>query len=130
MYNLRSKINQVPNMTLDSLLTIIKESSNSIEFADTMTVIESYYHFTPTQFNNGNSINLAGENNGSCKIFAFGQLNNLSEIQTLSCFGAYYHEHVLKNPKGVDHQNIRNFMISGWQGIRFNGTALLEKETL
>ena len=127
MYNLRSKINQVPNMTLDSLLTIIKESSNSIEFTDTMTVIESYYHFTPTQFNNGNFINLTGENNGSCKIFAFGQLNNLSEIQTLSCFGAYYHDHVLKNPKSDDHQNIRNFMISGWQGIRFNGTPLLEK---
>ena len=117
-------------MTLNTLLTAITKSPNDIEFADTMTVIESYYHFTPTQFKNGKSINLAGENNGSCKIFAFGQLNNLSEIQTLSCFGAYYHEHVLKNPKGVDHQNIRNFMISGWQGIRFNGTALLEKATL
>ena len=117
-------------MTLDTFLTIIIELPNSIEFTDTMTVIESYYHFTQTQFNNVNSINFAGENNGSCKIFAFGQLNNLSEIQTLSCFGAYYHEHVLKNPNGVDHQNIRNFMISGWQGIRYSGSALLEKETL
>ena len=117
-------------MTLDTLLTTLTVSPNSIKFADTMTVIESYYNFTPTQFINGKSLNLAGENNGSCKIFAFGQLNNLSEIQTLSCFGAYYHIHVLKNPKGDDHQNIRNFMISGWQGISFNGIALLEKETV
>ena len=127
MYNLHSRINQATTMTLDTLLAAIIESPMSISFTDTMTVIEKYYNFTPTQFSNGDLINLAGQNNGSCKIFAFGRLNNLSEIQTLSCFGSYYHDHVLNHPNGDDHQNIRNFIISGWQGISFNNLALLKK---
>ena len=114
-------------MTLDTLLAAIIESPMSISFTDTMTVIEKHYNFTPTQFSNGDLINLAGQNNGSCKIFAFGLLNNLSEIQTLSCFGSYDHDHVLNHPNGDDHQNIRNFIISGWQGITFNNLALLKK---
>ena len=127
MYNLHSRINQATTMTLDTLLAAIIESPMSISFTDTMTVIEKHYNFTPTQFSNGDLINLAGQNNGSCKIFAFGRLNNLSEIPTLSCFGSYYHDHVLNHPNGADHQNIRNFIISGLQGITFNNLALLKK---
>ena len=52
------------------------------------------------------------------------KLQNLSEEATLACFGAYYYEDVLKNPNGTDHQNIRNFMKTGWDGIAFYGSAI------
>ena len=47
--------------------------------------------------------------------------------QTLYLFGDYYRKDVLENPEGTDHQNIRNFITSGWGGIKFEGTALIEK---
>jgi HopJ type III effector protein len=31
---------------------------------------------------------------------------------------------VLENPEATNHQNIRNFMKTGWAGISFEGTAL------
>jgi hypothetical protein len=100
------------------------EQPNTIEFVDTMTIIENNYLFTPTPFTNGQAYNEAGQNNGSCKIFAFGLLHKLSKQQTLACFGSYYRDDVLNNPGGIDHQNIRQFMISNWNNIQFNGDAL------
>ena len=46
----------------------------------------------------------------------------------LACFGSYYFEEVLGNPEGSNHQNIRNFMKTGWNGIKFEGEALSEKK--
>lgn len=109
-------------MELSTFLDKIK-SSEEIDFKDTMTVIDENYSFTPTAFKNGNTANDAGKNSGSCKLFAFAQLNKLTEPETLKCFGAYYND-VLKNPSGDDHQNIRNFITSGWKGISFEGNAL------
>jgi hypothetical protein len=111
-------------MTLTTFLTNIKENPNSVAFADTIAVIEDNYVFTATAFKNGNQQNTAGENSGSCKIFAFAKAQQLSPEETLNCFGTYYTEDVLKNPEGTDHQNIRNFMVSGWNGIAFEGDAL------
>jgi hypothetical protein len=71
-------------------------------------------------------VNESGTNEGSCKIFAFAQLNDLSVEQTLACFGKYYREDVLENPEGNDHGNIRNFMISGWEGVKFSCEALVK----
>jgi hypothetical protein len=48
----------------------------------------------------------------------------LTQAETLACFGTYYFEEVLGDPKGTNHQNIRNFMQSGWNGIQFEGDAL------
>lgn len=111
-------------MTIQTLLNQLKDNPKSISFQDVITVIDTNYQFTPTAFSNGNQINKAGENNGSCKIFAFAKLNQLNELQTLACFGSYYFEDVLQNPAGTDHQNIRNFMEFGWDGIHFEGGAL------
>jgi hypothetical protein len=94
-----------------------------------MALIDSLYEFTPTAFTNGALANDAGQNNGSCKLFSFALLHGLSPQQTLNCFGAYYRDDVLKKPGGTDHQNIRNFMNSGWAGIQFNGSALTPKKT-
>jgi len=43
----------------------------------------------------------------------------LTNEQTLALFGRYYREDVLGNPNGNDHANIRNFMQTGAQGVRF-----------
>lgn len=114
-------------MTIANFLEKLKHTPESITFAETITVIEANYDFTPTAFENGLQHNAAGENSGSCKLFAFAEIQNLSEAETLACFGAYYYEDVLKNPNGTDHQNIRNFMKTGWNGIAFYGSALLLK---
>ncbi|WP_026706083.1 HopJ type III effector protein [Flavobacterium soli] len=114
-------------MTLTAFLKQLQENPKSIAFQDTIQVIEANYDFTPTAFQNGNQYNKAGENNGSCKIFAFAKLQNLSKEATLACFGAYYFEDVLQNPEATDHQNIRNFMQTGWDGIQFEGEALVLK---
>jgi len=111
-------------MELADFLIKLKHQPDKIEFNDTMVMIDNNYHFTPTAFNNGNIKNQANQNNGSCKIFAFGLLHQLSEQQTLACFGAYYRDDVLKNPSGDDHQNIRHFINTGWNNITFSGKPL------
>lgn len=115
------------NMNKDSFLEKLNTTPDSISFQDTMSIIDSYYNFTPTEFKNGDLLNQQDQNNGSCKIFSFAQLNTINEEQTLHCFGDYYRKDVLENPQGDDHQNIRNFMKNGWAGISFTDAALTEK---
>ena len=114
-------------MTIAAFLEKLKQTPTAINFVETIAVIEANYDFTPTAFENGLQHNVAGDNSGSCKLFAFAEIQNLSEAATLACFGAYYFEDVLKNPNATDHQNIRNFMKTGWDGIAFYGTALVLK---
>ncbi len=111
-------------MSLDAFLQKLAATPEAMAFADTIAVIDENYDFQETAFTNGGTENQVGQNNGSCKIFAFGKLNGLSEQQTLHCFGDYYRVDVLKNPEGDDHQNIRNFIKHGWQGVNFAGDAL------
>ncbi|MBD1557476.1 HopJ type III effector protein [Vibrio sp. S9_S30] len=114
-------------MDLQALLTTLSESPDSVQFSDVISVIDSNYEFTPTEFQNGDTMNEAGQNNGSCKIFAFAKIQGLDPKSTLSCFGDFYRKDVLENPEGDDHQNIRNFIQFGWEGIRFQGQALAQK---
>ncbi|MFE3869757.1 HopJ type III effector protein [Flavobacterium sp. ZS1P70] len=114
-------------MSLTTFLEKLKQTPETITFAETIAVIEENYDFTPTSFENGLQHNAAGENSGSCKLFAFAEIQNLSQAETLSCFGVYYYEDVLKNPNGTDHQNIRNFIKTGWDGIAFYGSSLVLK---
>lgn len=109
---------------MEAFLQRLRENPDQIEFADTIAVIDANYVFTPTAFRNGDTHNAAGQNNGSCKIFAFAKLHRLSEAETLACFGRYYRDDVLQHPDASDHQNIRNFMRSGWRGVEFEGEAL------
>lgn len=95
-------------------------------FPDTIEYIDEHYMFTPTVFKNGNQFNLAGENNGSCKLFAYAKQKQLTKQETLELFGQYYQD-VLNTPEGTDHQNIRNFILFGWEGIHFEGVALVKK---
>jgi HopJ type III effector protein len=111
-------------MIITAFLEKLDQTPEVIAFAETIAVIEANYSFTPTTFSNGDQVNNAGENSGSCKLFAFAKLQNLSQSQTLACFGAYYFDEVLGDSEGTNHQNIRNFIKTGWNGIQFQGKAL------
>lgn len=105
----------------------LEKSAEEIQFKDVIAFIDEHYDFTPTKFTNGNTVNEADQNNGSCKVFSFAKLNDLSKEETLNLFGEFYRKDVLQNPEGKDHQNIRNFMEFGWEGISFDGKALTRK---
>ncbi len=113
------------------MITMIAELISSIrkqqaQFTDVLDLINSHYDFTPTAFDNGALHNAAGENSGSCRVFSFAQMHQLSKLDTLLLF-AEHHRVVKANPAGNDHQNIRNFEHYGWSGIVFHGQALKEK---
>lgn len=114
-------------MTLETFLNKLKTTPKDIDFTDTITVIEANYIFTPTAFKNGEFHNNTGENSGSCKLLAFAKLQKLTKEETLTCFGKYYFEEVLNDPNGNGHQNIRNFMKTGLEGLVFDGMPLSEK---
>jgi hypothetical protein len=114
-------------MTLDELLVIIDKQPGKLEFSEVTEIINSYYDFTAVSFRNGDLVNQAGENTGSCKLLAFAQLHELSPSQTLQCFGAFYRVDVLKHPGLDNHPNIRQFIKTGWAGIHFDGSPLMRK---
>jgi hypothetical protein len=113
-------------MTINKLIIQLRRAPTSIEFEQVMQLIGECYDYTMTDFTNGELLNEAGSNQGSCKIFYFAQLNGLSKLETLGLFGAYYRNDVLANPTGTDHGNIRQFMLTGWSGITFTSAALTE----
>ncbi len=112
---------------LEQFFLQLSTEPESISFEQSIQLIDSLYEFTPTSFINGDLQNAAGENNGSCKILAFAALHQLSEPQTLQLFGDYYRVEVMPDVKGTNHQNIRNFMRMGWDGVSFSGQALRGK---
>ena len=112
-------------MTLQTYIAKVNATPETLEFSELMDLIAATYDFTPTEFKNGSVVNLPEQNQGSCKLFAFAKLQGFDQAQTLACFGAYYREDVLQNPDSDNHQNIRNFMTHGWDGIAFKGDALV-----
>ena len=98
----------------------------SLDFEDTMAVIEANYDYTPAAFTNGDVENDAQSNQGSAKILAFALLNQLSDAQTLACFGRYYQD-VLNTPEGSDHGNNRAVMKTGLAGVTLAGDVLTAK---
>jgi hypothetical protein len=109
-------------------------AGETISFSETMAVIADHYQYQPTRFTNGLEddllINEAGNNEGSCKIFAFAQLHQLNKQQTLELFGDYYRIDVLPKSEETSHQNIRNFIKYGWNGINFDKEALTATKNL
>ncbi|OCK43698.1 type III effector [Tenacibaculum soleae] len=114
-------------MTIKEFVTKLKENPKQLIFSETMSVIENNYVFTPTAFKNGDLQNSDAENLGSCKVFSFAVKQQLTKEETLACFGQYYFIDVLENPNGTDHQNIRNFMNTGFEGLVFEDETLVEK---
>ena len=114
-------------MQINAFLTKLNTTPDQIAFAETIAAVDENYEFIPTAFRNGELANAADQNSGSCKLFSFAKLQNLSTEQTLSCFGDYYRVDVLQHPDATDHQNIRNFIRFGWDGIEFESDALILK---
>ena len=106
-------------MTIEEFVTKLKEKPKQLVFSETMSVIEKNYVFTPTAFKNGDLQN--------SKVFSFALKQQLTKEETLACFGQYYFIDVLENPNGTDHQNIRNFMNTGFKGLIFDNETLVEK---
>lgn len=114
-------------MKLETFKKKIKETPTLVEFSETMAVIDENYTFEPTAFSNGELQNESGQNSGSCKLFAFAKKQAFTKEETLACFGRYYFDDVLKNPDGTDHQNIRNFMKTGFEKLIFEKSPLKKK---
>lgn len=111
-------------MRIEEFINKLKTTPKNLEFSETMAVIEANHEFTPTAFKNGELQNNAGENSGSGKLFAFAKLQDFTKDETLACFGKFYFEDVLNDPNGTGHQNIRNFMKTGFESLIFNGEPL------
>lgn len=114
-------------MTLESFIKKLKNTPSQIMFSETISTIEALYNFNPSAFTNGNLQNSKTENLGSCKVLAFGMKQQFTKEETLACFGQYYFKDVLEYPNGTDHQNIRNFMNTGFEGISFEDEVLTKK---
>lgn len=113
-------------LSLQNLAQQIQEKSDTLLFNEVIELIEEKFNYTPTAFSNGELRNPAGINAGSCKVLYLAQLQDLNETDALTCFGEHYRD-VLADPEGDSHQNIRNFIKTGWQGMDFAGAALREK---
>ena len=111
-------------MSLNEILQQLK--AKQIVFKDALAYIEAKYNFTPSAFRNGTQNNAATENQGSARILSFAKLQNLSKEDTLVLFAEHY-DSVLATPEATDHQNIRQFMLHGWDGVEFDNTVLQEK---
>jgi len=109
---------------LEPFLTRVR-GSGDIQFADTLAEIESHFVYGEKPFSCGDVSSESGKNAGSCKVFSFGKLHNLSKEETLRCFGEHYRE-VLGNPDGSSHGNIRAFMKAGWDGVKFPSGLCLQ----
>lgn len=109
---------------------ISRLSEGGVKFEETLRLIGRHYDYRPTGFRNGLGEavldNPAGTNEGSCKVFAFGMINNLVDEAVLEAFGEHYRE-VLADREGAGHQNIRNFMAFGYGGVEFDDMPLRPK---
>lgn len=115
-------------MTLENFKNKLAKTPEKLNFSDTISVIEENYNFTPSAFKNGNLENSSTENLGSCKVFSLALKQQFTKEETLACFAQYYFIDVIENPEGTDHQNIRNFMNTGFEGLHFENETLTEKK--
>ncbi|MDH7446211.1 HopJ type III effector protein [Aquimarina sp. 2201CG14-23] len=113
-------------MTIPKFIHKLRDTPEEVTFQDTMQVIDVNYNFKSVSFINGEVTNDVGQNMGSCKLFSFAKIQNLNKEETLYCFGEHY-KSVINTPEGNDHQNIRNFIKTGWEGISFEESPLVEK---
>jgi len=97
-----------------------------LPFKEIIAYIDNNFEYTASSFKNGVLVNAENENQGSAKTFYFAKLNNLSVEDTLKLFAEHY-QAVLDDKDGSSHQNIRNFMKTGWEGILFENPVLKEK---
>jgi hypothetical protein len=116
-------MSQFENAKVEFLAQLAEES---FQFETTLAFIEQEFNFTPSAFNNGGVLNTIEQNQGSCKVFALAQLLNLSQQQTLYCFGQHYRD-VLATPEVDNHHNLRRVLKEGLNNISFEQFPLEQK---
>lgn len=95
-------------------------------FSEIIIHIDEKFNHTPTAFINGALRNESDQNQGSAKVLFYAKIKQMSKEDTLKLFAEHY-EAVLNDANGTSHQNIRNFMNSGFDGLVFEGVVLTEK---
>jgi hypothetical protein len=118
--------NQHWRIKLQAFPTIDNEIADILVCITFRVVKNALYNYTPASFINGDLQNSVTENQGSAKLFCFGAIHQLTQLEVLHCFGEHY-QGVLNDPEGDSHQNIRNFIIYGWGGLKFDSPVLVEK---
>lgn len=107
----------------------VEMDAADLKFEEVMELIDTHYESGLIEFKNGDIVNKPGENEGSAKLLSYAALSNMDKETTLKLWGQYYRE-VVADPDGDSHQNIRNFMKYGWEGVPFeNGIALTRKNS-
>ncbi|KAL3783449.1 hypothetical protein ACHAW5_004381 [Stephanodiscus triporus] len=105
----------------------LEMSGDSLMFDEFIALCDEQYEYGLIEFKNGDITNGPGENDGSAKVLSYAALANFDKDTTLKLWGQYYRD-VLATPDKSDHQNIRNFLKYGWEGVDFsNGIALTKK---
>jgi len=113
----------------DVFMANFEMSPDDLIFGEFMEMIDEQFEDGLIEFKNGDIVNKFGENSGSAKLLSFAALAQFDKENTLKLWGEYYRD-VLATPDGDDHQNIRNFMKYGWEGVPFeNGIALTRKNS-
>lgn len=112
-------------MTQEEYLRELRSGAR-MRFEDLIDFIDDDYDHTPVAFTNGEIENSADENQKSAKLFCFAAIHQLTQLETLHCFGQYYQD-VLNTPESDSHGNIRNFMTYGWEGLKFESPVLSRK---
>ncbi|MBT6922517.1 MAG: type III effector [Candidatus Ruthia sp.] len=112
-------------MTQEEYLEDLRSGAR-MKFEDLIDLIDDDYDYTPAAFGNGEVSNAADENQGSAKLFCFAAIHQLTQLETLHCFGQYYQD-VLNTPESDSHSNIRNFITYGWDGLKFDSPVLSRK---
>ena len=95
-------------------------------FAETLAFIGENYDYQAQAFDNGETRNEAGQNEGSCKLLGLAVLEGLSTEEALRAFGEHYRS-VVATPDGSDHANIRNLQKFGIEGVKFEQLPLSRK---
>ena len=105
----------------------IEMSGDDLMFQEFIDMCDEQYEDGLIEFKNGDIVNKPNENHGSAKVLSYAALADFDKETTLKLWGQYYRD-VKATPDGDDHQNIRNFMKYGWDGVDFYaGIALTKK---
>jgi len=105
----------------------LEMSGDDLMFQEFIDMCDEQYEDGLIEFKNGDIVNKPNENHGSAKVLSYAALADFDKETTLKLWGQYYRD-VKATPDGDDHQNIRNFMKYGWDGVDFYaGIALTKK---
>mmetsp|Transcript_20097 Transcript_20097/g.40238 ORF Transcript_20097/g.40238 Transcript_20097/m.40238 type:complete len:208 (+) Transcript_20097:51-674(+) len=107
----------------------VEMNPEGFTFNEFIEMVEGCYETGLIEWSNGSQKNPPGTNEGSAHVLSLAALADLPKEKALLLWAEHYRD-VLATPDGDDHQNIRQFMEKGWDGVDFsNGISLTKKNT-